>query len=204
MNKMSKEKRDKLILTLLAVLGVLGILYTFGLGAQKDALSETQTKILSVQDKVSKAERLLRAGPSIEETLAESKAAINKREEEMAPPGQYFYWFLKLMDGFRQEEALRSITIVDITQPSFGPVALLPDFPYQAASFGVTMTGRFHELGKFLADFENRFPYMRVQDLVVQQNVLNPATGTETSQAGGEEKIMMQMKVVTLIKPTST
>ena len=66
------------------------------------------------------------------------------------------------------------------------------------------MTGRFHELGKFLADFENRFPYMRVQDLVVQQNVLNPATGTETSQAGGEEKIMMQMKVVTLIKPTST
>ena len=115
MNKMSKDKRDKLILVVLAVLGVLGVLYTFVLGAQKEALSNTQIKITSVQDKVSKAERLLRAGPTIEETLAQSQMEVNQREEEMAPPGQYFYWFLKLMDGFRQKEALQSITIVDIT-----------------------------------------------------------------------------------------
>ena len=204
MNKMSKDKRDKLILVVLAVLGVLGVLYTFVLGAQKEALSNTQIKITSVQDKVSKAERLLRAGPTIEETLAQSQMEVNQREEEMAPPGQYFYWFLKLMDGFRQKEALQSITIVDITQPSFGPAALLPDFPYQAATFGVTLTGRFHELGKFLADFENRFPYMRVQDLLIQQNPLEAPGAGGIPRGENEEKIMLQMKVVALIKPTST
>jgi Tfp pilus assembly protein PilO len=216
MNKLSKEKREKLILVCIGVVAVLGILYTFVLGAQKDSLATLQTKITGAQSKLAKAEASLRAADTIEATLNQNKKEIELRQEKMAPQGQYYYWFLKLVDQFRKDEKLDSNFIVDITMPEFVEAGLLPKFPYKATSFGLRLNGEFHEIGKFIAALENTFPYFRVQNIKLSPNKSQSATlGAQpgvavsplTSLTSPMEpiapatKLVADVKIVTLIKP---
>jgi hypothetical protein len=126
----------------------------------------------------------------------------------MAPQGQYYYWFLKFIDQFRKDEKLDSGFIVDITMPEFIEAGLLPRFPYKAASFGLRLNGQFHEIGKFVADLENTFPYFRVQNLRLSPQTA-PLPGsqprdTSVSAAGAEGKLNVELRIVTLIKPGTT
>lgn len=208
MNKLPKEKRDKLILTILGAAGVAGILYTFVLGAQRDRLATLQAQILSVREKLSKAERLNRNGDGIELSLNQNRALIDVREESMAPQGQYYYWFLKLLDQFRHESRFETSFIVDITQPEFIEAGLLPQFPYKAASFGVRLNGHYQDIGKFVADLENRFPYFRVQNVRMSPQNAGIMTGPGTQLASGEAEtdgqLIAEVRVIALIKPGTT
>ena len=213
MNKLSKEKREKLILVCIGITAVLGVLYTFVLGAQKDSLATLESKITGAQSKLAKAEASLRAADTIEATLNENKKQVDVRQEKMAPQGQYYYWFLKLVDQFRKDEKLDSGFIVDITMPEFVDAGLLPKFPYKAASFGLRLNGQFHEIGKFVAALENTFPYFRVQNIKLSPNKTQPAF--PGAQAGvpispltspmeplvPETKLVAEVKIITLIKP---
>jgi hypothetical protein len=77
-------------------------------------------------------------------------------------------------------------------------VGALPRFPYKAALFNVRGTAYFHDLGKFLADFENSFPYIRVQNLE-----LEPAASSSATSTGDAEKLAFRMEIVTLINPNA-
>ena len=81
MNKLSKEKRDKLILFCLIFVGVAGILYTFVLGSQKDQLNALHKQLITVNDKLSKADRLVRSAPMIDLSLKENQKALEARQE---------------------------------------------------------------------------------------------------------------------------
>ena len=207
MNKLSKEKRDRFILTCIVILGILGVLYTFVLGAQKDELATLQTRITGLQDKLSKAERLQRNAATIESSLTQSLEVLEAKQQDMAPQGQYYYWFLKLLDGFRKQEGLDTNFIIDITQPEFGGAGLLPGFPYQTATFGVRLSGDFQDAGRFIAALENEFPYFRVQNVRMSPQsagllILPP--GQQPVSEPGDERLIVELKVVTLIKPGTT
>lgn len=216
MNKLSKEKRDKLILVCIGVVAVVGILYTFVLGAQKDKLNGIQTQISGAQSKLAKAEAALRSADVIEATLAENKKQIDERQEKMAPQGQYYYWFLKLVDQFRKDEKLDSGFIVDITMPDFPEAGLLPKFPYKAASFGLRVNGKFHDIGRFVANLENNYPYFRVQDVRIAPKPVEATPPPQRDLSGlaalsglaplpepivVEPKCIAELRIVTLIKP---
>ena len=75
--------------------------------------------------------------------------------------------------------------------PSTGEMPMIPSFPYKQASVQVQGSAYYYDLGKFLADFENHFPYMRLQNLV-----LEPGGGGED-----REKLSFHMDIITLVKP---
>jgi hypothetical protein len=210
MNRLSKEKRDKLVLTCIGILGALGALYTFVLGAQKAELSTIQGQTASTRAKLAKAETLNRTANMIQSNLAESRQNIEVREQDMAPPGPPFYWFLKMMDQFRREAGLDSSFIVDISQPEFIDVGLLPKFPYKAASFGLRISGGFQEIGRFIADIENEYPFFRVQNIKMSPVGIGMANSTSPSESAAgfspavEEKLVVELKIIVLIKPGTT
>ena len=211
MNKLSKEKRDRLILTAIVAVATIGILYVFVLGAQKDQLYMLNAQIISAKDKLGKAERLVKSRDSLETQLAQNRMELDRRESQMAPTGQYYYWFLKLLEEFRKKEGLESSFVVDITQPEFIDAGLLPQFPYKAAAFTVRINGHFQDIGRFIADFENDHPYFRVQNLHMQPEGPAPAgsvavTGANGApgSAAGEDKLIIQLRIVTLIKSATT
>ena len=84
--------------------------------------------------------------------------------------------------------------IPQVSQPTRGDVTLLPKFPYQQATFNVAGTARFYELGRFLADLENKFPHLRVINLDV-----GPASGSSD-----RETLAFRMDVAVLLRPDAS
>ena len=181
----------------------------FVLGAQKDRLAALHKQMITTKDKLSKAERLVRSAPMIEASLKDNQKLIENRQETMAPQGQYYYWFLKLMDQFREGQKLNAVLIVDIMQPEFIEAGLFPGFPYKAACFGMRLNGQFHDLGRFIADLENTYPYFRVQSVKMSPqrgNIMGGAAvlkETPNTQTPGES-LMVEVRVVTLIRGGTT
>jgi hypothetical protein len=72
---------------------------------------------------------------------------------------------------------------------------MLPNFPYKQATLTIGGTAHFHDFGKFVADFENQFPYMRLMNVT-----LEPASGV---LAADKERLSFRMEIATLVKPPS-
>jgi hypothetical protein len=209
MNKISKDKRDKVVLACIMFLGLAGLLYTFVLGYQKDQLAMLHKQSLILRDRVSKADTLIRSAPIIEANLKDNQKLLDTRLESMAPQGQYYYWFLKLIDQFREEEKLNPAFIIDITpQPEFIEAGLLPNFPYRAASFGLRVNGHYQDIGRFIADLENNFPYFRVQSVRLTPQRGGAQNGGLVKEAlnapGTTETLMVELHIVTLIRGGTT
>lgn len=202
MNKLPKDKKDRLIIIAIAVLGVVGMIYTFVIAAQKDTLSVLSVQSTGLRDKVAKADRLVRSADTLSERLAVVRKELDSHQADMAPQGQYYYWFLKLLEQFRANEGLETSFIIDITQPEFGEAGLLPRFPYKAAVFGVRASGHYKELGRFFADLENTYPFLRVQNVkLTPPTIAQIADSQNAGSTAPLEKLNAEFKVVTLIKP---
>jgi Tfp pilus assembly protein PilO len=208
MSKLPKEKRDKLILVILGAIGVAGILYTFILSNQKDTLGSLNAKITTTRDKLGKAERLVKSAPTIQERLKEGRDTLEARQKDMVPDGQEFYTFFKLFDQFRHQEKLQTSFIGSISKPEFDNPGVLPKIPYKAAIFGIRASGYFKDIGKFIADFENAYPYMRVQGLRLQpegtMRFVPTGTTQEPAAPAANETLIGDFKVVTMIKRNAT
>lgn len=203
MNKLSKEKRDRLLLVCLGTAAILCALYLLVVTAQRTALAACAEQTDLAKDKLAKAERWLRMAPGIQSRLEACRQELASRQEQMAPLDK-FKWFYNTLEGFLTRHQVK---LIDITrEPQVGEVGVLPKFPYQAAVFGVKLRARYHDFGKFLADFENEFPYMRVQNIEIEPEILSQASSfTETSEqerrASVSEALAINMRVVTLVKP---
>jgi hypothetical protein len=78
-----------------------------------------------------------------------------------------------------------------------GDMAMIPEFPYKAASYTFSGTAYYHDLGKYLADWENQFPYMRVLSL---EMVPDEPAGV-TSASDERERLSFNFEVSALVKP---
>src|SRR5205809_61414 len=64
------------------------------------------------------------------------------------------------------------------------------------ASYGIGGTAYFHDLGKFVADFENQYPYFRLVNLDIF-----PEVGSGSSDKEPRERLAFKMDIITLIRP---
>lgn len=189
MNKLPKEKRDKLILVILVtVAGVAGL--WFGLIQwQRDHLEVLALRKDKAQEDLLKVEKLIRNADQIEADLAVTGRKLAAAEENMAP-GDVYLW---MVQNVRRFKLPYKVEIPQFSQPEVKEMSLLPKFPYRQATLTVGGTGYFHDFGKFLADLENEFPHFRVQNLDLEP--------MPTAMGGDREKLSFKMDIVTLIKP---
>lgn len=190
MSKISKEKKQQIILVLIVTAVVIGALWSFVIQAQYARLAGAKKRTLEMKEKVNKAEMLLKKADEIDADLKADTETLENIEDGMAS-GDIYLWLINTINRFNADHR---VTILDFPRETVGEVGLLPNFPYKAATFPINGTGYYHDLGKFLAEFENRFPYVRIQNLE-----LTPAT----KAAGADsEKLNFKFEIVALVKPT--
>ena len=189
--KISKEKRNTVVLiVLLTVGGACGIY--FGLiNFQKMRLADFADLNKSAEAKLAKIERSIRNADQIETDLKAASKKLAEIEEEQMASGDLYGAVVFNIKRFKLPHA-------KVDMPQFSPlevkdVNLLPKFPYRQATLTVGGTAYFHDFGRFLADFENTFPYVRVLNIDLEPS---PVT-----QNGEKEKLSFKMDIVTLIKP---
>lgn len=205
MNKLSKDKRDKIVLVAMGGFALVAAVYFLVISGQRVALQQYDQAMLELDDRLNKAERRIRLAARVNTELAEMQDKVGRFEAQMIPREQLNgkKWMLDTINDFmkgRFRLELRAMSNDPLTGPQF---LSLPNFDYGAAAYNVEMSGYFHEFGRFLADFENHFPFMSVQNLqvspVASSVLADRAEGV--IPADEREKLIFSMRVVVLYKP---
>src|SRR5436190_10478285 len=186
MIKISKDKRNKLLIVGFATVLPLAALWYVLLTPQCRKLVEIAKKTTEAETKLADGVRTTATAQTAEADLEKVSARLKAIESSM-PSGDMYAWFIQTIERFRLPYR------VDLPQKSrevMGEAGSLPKFPYRAATFTVQGGAYFHDFGKFLSDFENTFPYMRVQNLELEAN---PGSATNSED---REKLSFKMEIV--------
>jgi len=197
MNKLPKEKRDRIIaVTIATVIAIGGIWYGL-IRSQQAKLEESTRTTIKAREKVTNAKRRVEKEKLIQVELDAARLGLKAIEEEMAA-GDLYSWIIVTVNKFR---AAYRVDIPQFSREQVSEVNVIPGFPYKGATFTLRGTAYYHDLGKFVADFENAFPHVRLLNLEMEPVGLpNP---TAQSNLDEQEKLSFKMDIVTLIKPTT-
>ena len=191
MSKIPKAKKSQMILVSMATGVVIAGLWFTLIQSQQASRVVVEKKTNDVRAKITKAEGMLKKADQIQTDLHEKAATLEKIEDSMAS-GDIYLWMINTMNDFNKTHR---VTVADFQRETLGEVGIIPKFLYKAATFPIKGTGYFHDIGRFLADLENTFPYLRVQNLE-----LTP--GTKTPTTPDAEKLNFRFEVVALVKPS--
>jgi hypothetical protein len=192
MNKLSKEKRDQLILVMLLTVGVLAGLWFGLITAQKRSLVTLDVSKSAAEKRLQQVKFAIESAEIIESRLQEATNLLAQTEATMAS-GDLYSWAINTIRKFKLPYKVEIPQFSQIDGPR--DVTLLPNFPYKQASMTISGTAPFHDFGRFLADFENQFPYIRVLNVSLEPM---PIIG-----AADREKLTFKMEIAALVKPST-
>jgi hypothetical protein len=193
MNKLSKEKRTQLIAIGMGTVTVMALLWFGLISFQCTKLKSVAGKITAAQQEIEKDQKVQRQAPQIDAELKTATARLQTVEATM-PSGDLFYWFISHLKQFNTPGY--KVDMPQVGQPTVGEVPLLADYPYHEVSIAVGGTAYYSDFGRFVAEFENHFPYARLQNITVEP------TGGATPD--DKEKLSFRMDIVVLLKPTNS
>ena len=192
MKNLTKDKRDRLIFTgFITLVAVIAIYYLL-VRSQQASVEALAKKIAEEKGKVTNGERLVAATAQLKKNLELETKTLTSIEEGMAS-GDMYAWVIQTVGRFGAE---RNVDIPQFSREVTTDVGMFPKFPYKAAMFNLRGTAYYHDLGQFLADFENKFPYARIQNLEME-----PANGSAANATTDAEKLAFRLELVTLINP---
>jgi hypothetical protein len=194
MKNLPKEKRDRIVLIALGALTIVVGLYYSLIGPQGKRLGEAARKKIEQEDRIASAERLVHSTPQVEKNLEQVTENLRAIENTMAT-GDMYSWAIQTINGFKENY---EIEIPQFSREVATEVGMFPRFPYKAVAFHLRGSARYRDLGRFVADFENSFPYMRIQNIELDPAGASSATG---GAAGPKERLAFKLEVVALVKP---
>lgn len=189
MSKLSKEKKQHLALVVIGTLAVLAASGYFFIKGGYDKLSSMEHKKIAAREKLEQMQGLTKRAKEIEKVFADTRQSLTEKEAAMAS-GDLYSWMFTTLRRFQKGY---KIEIPQISPVVSGDMVLLPRFPYQQATVSLGGSAHYHELGRFIADFENAFPYMRISNLTLDLN--------SSPTPGDYEKLAFKMEITSLIKP---
>ncbi len=204
MKNLPKEKRNQIILVALGTAIILAGLWQGLVRAQQNKLKAIALATADQEHKVSNAQRLVTSTAQIQKDLGKVAEKLKTIENEMAS-GDMYSWIIQTLNNFLTTHNFRTNNAVEIPQFSrevTGEVGLFPKFPYRAATFNVRGTAYFHDFGKFVADLENTYPFLRVQNLELEPAVGNPTASNVAAGSSDSEKLAFKMEIVALVNPS--
>jgi Tfp pilus assembly protein PilO len=190
MKRLSPDKRNKLILVIVATLALIGAVYFFLIDPQNHQNHLLATKTNADLTRLQEMKKALKQSDATAGTVEETAARLSHAEEDMAS-GDVFAW---TYDTIRKFKANRRIEITTIGQPVQSDVGILANFPYKQIKFEIIGNGFYHDIGKFAADLENKFPHMRIINLSI-----DTATGSESVN----EKLSFRMEIAVPVNPNT-
>lgn len=188
MKWLPKDRRNPFFVVVLITAVLLAGIYFGLIRAQNATLSKLADSRKSAIAKLQNMESTIKNGNLTATQLDQTMTALTQAEADMAS-GDLYSWTYDTMRKFKQNY---KVEIPQIGHPEVGDVDMFPTFPYKQIRFNIEGTAYFHELGKFIADFENAFPHARVENLAME-----PATGDT-------EKLSFRFQIVELVKPNAS
>jgi len=195
MKNLPKEKRDRLILVGLGSLAVMAGLYYGVIVNQRNSLEDMAKKEVDQEVKLKQGQWLSTSIPQIQQNLEASTSKLKAVESTMVPAGDMYSWIILTVNTFKENY---KIDIPQFSREVAAEVGMYAKFPYRAAVFHLRGTAYYHDFGRFVGDFENAFPYMRIQNIE-----LDPASASASNAQQDAEKLSFRLEIVALVNPNS-
>lgn len=201
--RLTKAKRDQLIVAVLfsamAVFLIKGTL----MGMQDTKIAQLEKNLVEAEAKATEAKRTVGRETLIKAELVDVREALERVESGMPTEGNAYAWITQTINNYRNDRLAQypNLEFRDFQPPVFGDIGVLPTksitaetgIPYRGARFRISGVGYYHELGKFLADFENDFRYTRFENLVIE--TLSEGITTDNTGVGATQSELLQFKV---------
>ena len=165
MNKLSKEKRSQLILVTMLVALVLGGLWFGLISFQNQNLRSIADKKAAAAKKLQQVKLAIENADKVQAELVDARKKLGKLESGMAS-GDLYFWIINTLRQFKQPYKVEIPSFSQIIGPN--DMAMMPNFPYKQFTIGVGGKASFYDFGRFVADLENQFPYIRISNLVLE------------------------------------
>lgn len=193
---LSAQKKQHLIAVGIGTIMALAAVYFLLISPAQDALKKLGGQIAEAEKKYADADRLVKRTQAVHDEYDQLNEHLNGIEAGMAASSDLVQWIRSAELKFRTQAPYK-VGIPNCPFRGQGEMTMIPEFPYKAAAYGFSGTAYYHDLGKYLADWENQFPYMRVLGLDL---VPEDASGSNT---GGDEreKLSFNFEVSALVKP---
>lgn len=190
MSKLPKEKRDQLVLVIISTLAALTAIYFALIRPQYATIARIQNDTKTAQSKLLDIESTIKKADATTSALFDIGDTLSHAEEDMASGDTYAWTF----DTIRHFKTSYKVGDPTVGQPVTGEVDLLANFPYKQLKFNISGTAYYHDLGDFIAHFENNFPHTRMVNLTI-----DPGGGS----GDDAEKLSFRMDIIALIKPNA-
>jgi hypothetical protein len=190
--RMSSEKRNKLIGVGVLTAGVMGLLWYFVIGAQEAKLRDIAQQTRECTKQRQDIRSAIGSATKIESDYDTATQKLASIEQEIAT-GDLYSWFYNTIKDFK---ASYHVDIPDFSNVELGDTTLLYKFPYKQVKITVSGSAYFNDFGHFVADFENRYPHMRIENVSLQ-----PVTGGE--HEADREKLSFKMDIIALVNEST-
>ncbi len=190
MKAVNTQKRDQFILVALVTVGTVSGLWFGLIRSQQQNLRNLATERAAAAQKLQQAKHAIELSDQVEGQYCEAKKRLDKIEETMAT-GDLYSWAINTIRQFKLPYKVEIPQFSQVDGPK--EMNMLARFPYKQATWTIAGTAQFHDFGRFLADFENQFPYARVLNLS-----LEPVSGAVATE---KERLAFRLEIVALVRP---
>ncbi|MEO5803883.1 MAG: hypothetical protein ABIR24_10160 [Verrucomicrobiota bacterium] len=189
--KLSKQKQYNLVKLGFATAAVLLLIWFFLVRPGQSRLIQRVKAGNELTQKVAAKKQLIQRASNVDAQLAKNSQKLLAIEEQMVK-GDIYLWIEKTLRDF---EIPGQIEFSKYDPPQIIESQVPPKLPYKTASFVVTGAATFHDLGTFLANFENSYRHIRIHRLEMEPAALG--TGTD-------EKLSFLLEMQVLVKAGNT
>jgi hypothetical protein len=201
--KLTKQKRDHLILVAIVTVALSAGVWQLLIQSTLGRLAKAREMETTAAKKYEQAAAFLQGASSFEDEAAGLSNQLAQIEGTMANRADPFAWSYQLIMRATNQANAR-LELREVTRPQApGPVGILPEFPYQAVAFEVRGLAYYEDLGRFLADFENRNPYFYTRNLQLGLAREADDSGTDINRGERAERLTFKVDVVALVQPGS-
>jgi Tfp pilus assembly protein PilO len=187
--KLPKEKRNHLVLVVAVTLITVAGLYLGLIRRQNESLARLAQQKDGAAQKLKTVLGAIHLSDRMKTELDEARNLLAQSETDVAS-GDLYAW---VINSLRQFKAPYKVEIPQFSQlGTVADVTFIPNFPYKQATLTVAGTAHYHDLGRFVADFENQFPHVRLSNLSLDANAPSPNVEPET--------LSFKVDIITLVK----
>jgi hypothetical protein len=199
MKSLPKEKRDRIIFVAIGAIVILVAFWHGVISPQRKGLSAALKKGSEQASQLSNAERLMGTTTQLQGNVRVATEKLRAHEKTMAS-GDMYSWIIFTINRFKERY---KVEIPHFSREAPTEVGMFAKFPYRAVMFHVRGNAYFHNFGNFVADFENAFPYMRVQNLELEPLFNASSPDSAGAPPDDPEKLSFRMEIVALVNPNS-
>lgn len=174
MKKLTKDKKDSLILTVLGTGFYCVFALQFFVTGQNKRIENLKKQDLALEDKISNLNRLNSREALIVRDHDFSLAKLEELKQFTISGSDPYSWMLSRTEEYKQK--YKDLTF-NPNRPVVDETPIFPGFTYEVVRFKISGKGYFHDLGSFINDLENANPFFRVEKISLgQKNGVPPVS----------------------------